>query len=146
MSEMNIQDIMDYLPHRYPFLLVDKVLKVEVGKAITAIKNVTINEPFFMGHFPLKPIMPGVLIVEALAQTAAILAYKSTEQPLDKMLCYLGAVDNTRFKKIVIPGDQLILNISVLKKRNVVWKFYGKASVNNEVVCTSEITCSEGKI
>ena len=105
---MNIHEIIDYLPHRYPFLLIDRVLEIKPSEHILAIKNITINEPFFAGHFPAKAIMPGVLIIEALAQAAAILAYKSTEWDPKESLFYLGAIDNTRFKKRVIPGDQLL--------------------------------------
>ncbi len=142
---MDILDIIKYLPHRYPFLLIDKVLSFEVGKRLSAIKNVTINEPFFTGHFPAKPIMPGVLIIEALAQAAAILAYRSLEKPnLEKTLFYLGSIDNTRFKKIVVPGDQLLLNIEITAHRNTVWKFVGQALVDGQIACSAEVTCAEG--
>lgn len=143
---MNIHEIINYLPHRYPFLLIDKVLELEPSEYILAIKNITINEPFFAGHFPAKAIMPGVLIIEALAQAAAILAYKSTEWDPKESLFYLGAIDNTRFKKMVIPGDRLELKINVLRRRKTVWKFQGDAIVDNEVVCTTEMTSTEGKI
>ncbi len=147
MSEkMLIKDIFQYLPHRYPFLLIDRVLEVQVDEKIVAIKNVTINEPFFAGHFPSKPVMPGVLIVEALAQAAAILAYRSTDWSPDKSLFYLGAIDNTRFKKMVVPGDQICLTIDVLRRRKTVWKFRGLATVDAEVVCLTEMTSTEGKI
>ena len=142
---MDILDIIKYLPHRYPFLLIDKVLSFEVGKRLSAIKNVTINEPFFTGHFPAKPIMPGVLIIEALAQAAAIFAYRSLEKPnLEKTLFYLGSIDNTRFKKIVVPGDQLLLNIEITAHRNTVWKFVGQALVDGQIACSAEVTCAEG--
>ena len=119
----------------------------EIGKSLVAIKNVTINEPFFTGHFPAKPVMPGVLIVESLAQAAAILAYRSLEKPnLEKTLFYLGSIDNTRFKKIVVPGDQLLLNIQITARRNHVWKFIGQALVENKVACTAEVTCAEGAV
>ena len=143
---MNIHEIIDYLPHRYPFLLIDRVLEIKPSEHILAIKNITINEPFFAGHFPAKAIMPGVLIIEALAQAAAILAYKSTEWDPKESLFYLGAIDNTRFKKMVLPGDQLYLKIDVLRRRKTVWKFQGEALVDNEVVCTTEMTSTEGKI
>jgi 3-hydroxyacyl-[acyl-carrier-protein] dehydratase len=144
---MDILNIINYLPHRYPFLLVDKVISYEIGKSLVAIKNVTINEPFFTGHFPAKPVMPGVLIVESLAQAAAILAYRSLEKPnLEKTLFYLGSIDNTRFKKIVVPGDQLLLNIQITARRNHVWKFIGQALVENKVACTAEVTCAEGAV
>ena len=123
---MDIQKIIECLPHRYPFLLVDRVLSFEVGKKLSAIKNVTINEPFFMGHFPTKAIMPGVLLIESLAQAAAILAYCSLENSNQhNTLFYLGALENTRFKKIVVPGDQLLLNIQITAHRNTIWKFTG---------------------
>ena len=143
---MNIHEIVNYLPHRYPFLLIDKVLELKKSEQILAIKNITINEPFFTGHFPAKAIMPGVLIIEALAQAAAILAYKSTEWDPKESLFYLGAIDNTRFKKMVIPGDQLFLKINVLRRRKTVWKFQGEAIVDNEIVCITEMTSTEGKI
>lgn len=144
---MDILNILNYLPHRYPFLLVDKVISYEIGKALVAIKNVTINEPFFTGHFPSKPIMPGVLIVEALAQAAAILAYRSLEKTnLEKTLFYLGSIDNTRFKKIVVPGDQLLLNIEITARRKNVWKFIGKALVEKQIACSTVVTCAEGTV
>ncbi len=144
---MDILDIRKYLPHRYPFLLIDKVLNYEIGKKLSAIKNVTINEPFFTGHFPSKPIMPGVLIVEALAQAAAILAYRSLENPdVEKTLFYLGSIDNTRFKKIVVPGDQLLLNIEITAHRNTIWKFTGQALVDGQIACSTEVTCGEGTV
>ncbi len=143
---MKIDEIINYLPHRYPFLLIDRVLKLQPSENILAIKNISINEPFFAGHFPAKAIMPGVLIIEALAQAAAILAYRSTEWDPKESLFYLGAIDNTRFKKMVVPGDQLYLKIDVLRRRKTVWKFQGEAMVDNEIVCTTEMTSTEGKI
>lgn len=145
-GEMSIQEIVQYLPHRYPFLLIDKVLEIKLNESILAVKNVTINEPFFSGHFPIKPVMPGVLIVEALAQAAAILAYRSTEWNPGSSLFYLGSIDNTRFKKMVLPGDQLHLRIDVTKRRSSVWKFEGLAFVNNELVCTTEMTSAQGAV
>lgn len=145
---MNILDINKYLPHRYPFLLIDKVLNFETGKKLTAIKNVTINEPFFSGHFPGNPIMPGVLIIEALAQAAAILAYHSlkelTNSPLAPLF-YLGSIDKTRFKKLVIPGDQLLLKIEITAHKSTIWKFNGQALVDSQVACVTEVTCAEGE-
>lgn len=140
---MNIQEILGYLPHRYPFLLIDRVEKYELEKSLLAIKNVTINEPFFMGHFPTQAIMPGVLIVEALAQAAGILAYKSTGTSSDALF-YLGAIENARFKKMVVPGDQLHLQVDIERRRGHVWKFKGVATVLGEVVCTAEMTCAQG--
>jgi 3-hydroxyacyl-[acyl-carrier-protein] dehydratase len=146
MSEMNIAQILRFLPHRYPFLLVDRVLSLEIDQSIVAIKNVTYNEQFFQGHFPDKAVMPGVLIVEALAQAAGILAYKSMDWSPESSLFYLGAISETRFKKIVLPGDQLKLTAKVLKKRTTVWKFSCEAFVDNESVCTTEMTCMEGAV
>lgn len=139
---MNIEEIMGYLPHRYPFLLIDRVLKWEPEKSLLGIKNVTINEPFFTGHFPTRAIMPGVLIVEALAQAAGILAYKSTGS---EALFYLGAIENARFKRMVVPGDQLHLQVDIERRRGHVWKFKGVASVLGEVACTAEMTCAQGQ-
>jgi 3-hydroxyacyl-[acyl-carrier-protein] dehydratase len=145
--EMNIQEILTYLPHRYPFLLVDKVLSLEVGKSLEALKNVSINEPFFMGHFPIKPVMPGVLIIEALAQAAAILAMGDEKiRPQSDELFYLGSVERARFKRIVEPGDQLKLHVEVLKRRGTVWRFRGIASVDHELVATVEMSCVKGKV
>lgn len=142
---MDIEEILQYLPHRYPFLLVDRVLELEENKRIVALKNVTINESFFTGHFPQKAVMPGVLMLEALAQAAAILAYKSTGWKADESLFYLGSIDSARFKKIIVPGDQLILKIDVLKQRNKVWKFLGTILVSDEVACIAEVTSAEGR-
>ncbi len=144
---MNIQEILTYLPHRYPFLLVDRVLSLELGKSLEALKNVSINEPFFMGHFPIKPVMPGVLIIEALAQAAAILAMGDEKvRPQPDELFYLGSVEHARFKRIVEPGDQLKLHVEVLKRRGTVWRFRGIASVDHELVATVEMTCVKGKV
>ena len=143
-KNLNIEEILNYLPHRYPFLFVDRVVDLKPNESILAYKNVTIGDNFFLGHFPQKPVMPGVLIVEALAQAAGILAYKSTEWRADSDLYYLGSVENTRFKKVVLPGDRLYLQVEVLKARTSVWKFSGKAIVDDEVVCTTEMTCVVG--
>lgn len=143
---IDIQQILERLPHRYPFLLVDRVLKFEQDKTLLAIKNVSINEPFFSGHFPVKAVMPGVLIVEALAQAAAILASHNEAWNPVGSLFYLGSIENARFKKIVVPGDQLFLSVEVLKRRGNVWKFKGTALVENEIACTAEMTCAEGSV
>jgi 3-hydroxyacyl-[acyl-carrier-protein] dehydratase len=141
-TSMNINEILDHLPHRYPFVLVDKVLSYEAGKKIDAIKNVTINEPFFPGHFPHYPVMPGILIVEAMAQAAAILSFKTiNEKPNDHSVYYFAGVENARFKKPVIPGDQLHLNVSIERKIKGFWKYKGVALVDNGVVAEAEITC-----
>lgn len=145
MNTLHIQQILECLPHRYPFLLVDRVLEFERDKTLLAVKNVTINEPFFNGHFPVRAVMPGVLIVEALAQAAAILASRTEGwNPVDSLF-YLGAIENARFKKVVVPGDQLYLRVEILKHRARVWKFRGVATVDDEVACTAEMTSAEGK-
>lgn len=145
MSKINFDEILSLLPHRYPFLLVDRVIDFEVDKSIHAIKNVTVNEPHFVGHFPVKPVMPGVLIIEALAQAAAILAYRSLDDAT-KSIFYLGSIGDTRFKQVVGPGDQLHLHANIIKRRGPVWKFIGEARVDGEVVCTTEMTSAEGKV
>ncbi len=144
MNIHDIQAVLDRLPHRFPFLLVDRVLSYERDNSLTALKNVTINEPFFQGHFPIKPVMPGVLIVEALAQATAILASFNEAWNSSESLFYLGSIDNTRFKKIVVPGDQLQLKVEILKRRARVWKFRGVATVDGEIACTTEMTSAEG--
>ena len=141
-SSMNINEILDHLPHMYPFVLVDKVLSYEVGKKIEAVKNVTINEPFFPGHFPHYPVMPGILIVEAMAQAAAILSFKTiNDKPNDHSVYYFAGVENARFKKPVIPGDQLHLNVSIERKIKGFWKYKGVALVGKDVAAEAEITC-----
>lgn len=145
-SEMNIQEILKFLPHRYPFLLVDRVISMDLDQSIVAIKNVTFNEHFFQGHFPEKAVMPGVLIIEALAQAAGILAYKSMDWSPDDSLFFLGAVSDVRFKRVVIPGDQLKLTVKTLKRRSNVWKFACEAFVDDECACSAEITCMEGPV
>lgn len=137
---MDIQKILSLLPHRYPLLLVDRVLKVEAGKTITALKNVTINEPFFAGHFPEMPVMPGVLILEALAQTGGILAFETTQRPeKHRSLLYFAGIDKARFKRIVYPGDQLILKVDLLQVKRDIWKFNGQATVDGKLVCSAEM-------
>lgn len=143
---MNIQKILEVLPHRYPFLLVDRVLSITPGKSIVALKNVSINEPFFNGHFPVKAVMPGVLIVEALAQAAAILVSQTLDWHRDLSLFYLGSIENARFKKMVVPGDQLQLTIEFQRERAPVYKFKGIATVEGATVCSVEMTSVEGKI
>ena len=141
-SSMNINEILDHLPHMYPFVLVDKVLSYEVGKKIEAVKNVTINEPFFPGHFPHFQVMPGILIIEAMAQAAAILSFKTmNDKPNDHSVYYFAGVDNARFKKPVVPGDQLNLTVSIEKRIKGFWKYKGIALVENKVVAEANITC-----
>lgn len=140
MSVIENIDLRKLLPHRYPFLLVDRVLSFEPGNSLTAIKNVTTNEPFFSGHFPLYPVMPGVLIIEALAQASGVLILKTEESySPQEDLFFLAGVDNARFKKTVLPGDQLILEVALTRRRLDLWKFKGTARVGEEVVCTAEL-------
>lgn len=139
MADLNIGDILAVLPHRYPFLLVDRIREWEVNTRIVGIKNVTANEPFFPGHFPGRPIMPGVLILESLAQVGGVLAFKSSP-PGGKPLVYLTGVDQAKFRKPVVPGDQMRLEITVLKRRPPFWKMQGQAFVDDALVCEAEIT------
>ena len=139
---MDIHQILEHLPHRYPFVLVDRVLEMEPGKKIKAVKNVSINEPFFPGHFPHHPVMPGVLIVEALAQAAAILSFKTGNfMPSDDSVYYFAGIDKARFKKPVSPGDQLILEVSIDRILKGIWKYKCSASVDNKIVAEADIMC-----
>ncbi len=140
---MNIHEILEYLPHRYPFLLIDRVIECELGKRIRALKNVSVNEPYFNGHFPYYKVMPGVLIVEAMAQAAAILSFRTMGiKPDDKSVYYFAGIDKARFKKPVIPGDQLVLEVSIERNvRNVV-KYAGKAYVDATLVAEAELLCT----
>ena len=132
---MDIHEILDHLPHRYPFVLVDRVISMELGKEITAIKNVTINEPYFPGHFSYHPVMPGVLIVEALAQAAALLSFKTMDtKPTEDSVYYFAGIDNARFKKPVNPGDQIVLHVKIDRVLKGIWKYSGTATVDNEIV------------
>jgi 3-hydroxyacyl-[acyl-carrier-protein] dehydratase len=141
-TSMNIHEILDHLPHRYPFVLIDRVLSMEVGKEITALKNVTVNEPFFPGHFPYHPVMPGVLIVEAMAQAAAVLSFKTMNiKPSEESVYYFAGIDNARFKKPVSPGDQIILNVKIDRILKGIWKYKGVASVGNTIVAEAEMMC-----
>ena len=140
---MYIEEIRRFLPHRYPFLLIDRVLDCVPGETLTAIKNVSINEPFFNGHFPETPIMPGVLIIEALAQATGLLGFKTmSEEPSDDLLYMLVGVDNVRLKRQVVPGDQLTLKVSIKRRSKVIWKFTGEASVDDEIVTTADLLCA----
>jgi 3-hydroxyacyl-[acyl-carrier-protein] dehydratase len=143
MKSLDINQIKQYLPHRYPLLLVDRVLDWESGKNITAIKNVTINEEFFVGHFPHKPVMPGVLTIEALAQTAALLAFLTTGQkPDDNAVVYFVGIDGARFKRPVEPGDQLKMQVEILRQARGIWKFQAKATVDDQLVVEAELMCT----
>lgn len=141
---MDIAEIRNYLPHRYPFLLVDRVLELVPGESIVAIKNLSINEPFFNGHFPEEPIFPGVLLVEALAQAAGILGFKSQgKTPADGSMYYLAGVDGLRFKRPCVPGDQVILHASILSNRRGIWKFEVRAEVDGELAASATILCAD---
>lgn len=138
-KSLDINEIKSYLPHRYPFLLVDRVEDYETGKTLRAIKNVTVNEIFFNGHFPERPVMPGVLMLEALAQAGGLLTGLSTERLAPGELFLFAGIDNARFKRVVEPGDQLVLNIEVLKFRRNFVKVYAEASVQGELACSAEL-------
>ncbi len=140
---MDIHEVLKSLPHRFPCLLVDRVLDVEANKYIRALKNVSINEPFFPGHFPNHPVMPGVLIVEALAQAAAILSFETLGTTPDKdSVYYLCGIDNTRFKKPVMAGDQLILEVDLIRNMRGIWKYAARAVVDGNVVAETELLCA----
>jgi len=142
-NSMDIHEILKYLPHRYPLLLVDRVLSCEPGKTIVAIKNVTINEPYFVGHFPHHPVMPGVMIIEALAQTAAILTFKTHDHKADdNFIYYFVGIDKARFKKPVMPGDRLQLNVEIKRFSRGIWWFSTKASVDDVVVTEADLMCT----
>jgi 3-hydroxyacyl-[acyl-carrier-protein] dehydratase len=140
---MDIHEIRKQLPHRYPFLLVDRVLELEKGKRIKALKNVTINEPFFGGHFPNRPVMPGVLMLEAMAQAAALLAFDTAGVTMDdKTVYYFAGIDGARFKRPVEPGDQLIMDVDLDRVRAGIYKFKGVIRVAGDVVCEAELMCT----
>jgi 3-hydroxyacyl-[acyl-carrier-protein] dehydratase len=142
---MEIVEILKHLPHRYPFLLIDRVVSVEPDRSIVALKNVTINEPFFVGHFPHHPVMPGVLVIEAMAQAAAILTFRSNNHlPDDKSIYYFVGIDNARFKRPVIPGDQLLLHVSITRAREArgLWKFKAEARVDSKLAAEAELLCT----
>lgn len=144
---MDVNEIREYLPHRYPFLLVDRVLELVKGESIVAIKNVTVNEPFFNGHFPEHPVMPGVLIVEAMAQAAGILGFKTMDKkPQDGSIYYFVGSDKLRFKRPVVPGDQLKLEAKILSERRGIWKFEVRASVEGDTVSSATILCADRKV
>jgi 3-hydroxyacyl-[acyl-carrier-protein] dehydratase len=145
-DEMDIAGVLEHLPHRYPFLLIDRIREIELGKRIVALKNVTINEPFFQGHFPQRPIMPGVLILEAMAQAAGILVFRTLgEKPDANSVYYLVGIDKARFKKPVVPGDQLELEVVLERGVRGVWKFSCIARVDGAPVCEAEMLCSVRK-
>ncbi|MBL0714476.1 MAG: 3-hydroxyacyl-ACP dehydratase FabZ [Desulfosarcina sp.] len=140
-----IKDILKYLPHRYPFVMIDRVLELEPGRRIVTLKNVTINEPYFQGHFPGNPIMPGVLILEAMAQSAGVLTYESLPEDKREVLIYFMAIDKAKFRRMVVPGDQLRFEIEILKLKSKAVKGAGKAYVENKLVAEAEMIASIGE-
>jgi 3-hydroxyacyl-[acyl-carrier-protein] dehydratase len=134
---LTINDIMKYLPHRYPFLLVDRIVDLKPGERALGVKNVTINEPFFQGHFPGQPIMPGVLVIEAMAQVAGVMAFHSG---MEGKSVYFMSIDNAKFRRPIVPGDQVMMEVKVVKRRGNVWKFSGVATVDEKVVSEAEFT------
>jgi 3-hydroxyacyl-[acyl-carrier-protein] dehydratase len=140
--KLDILQIQEFLPHRYPFLLIDKVIECEPGVRLLGVKNVTYNEPFFQGHFPQKPIMPGVLILEALAQSTGLLASETAGDELAGMIYYLVGIDKVKFKRPVVPGDQLMLEAKFLKSKRNIWAFDCRAEVDGEFVVSAEIRCA----
>ncbi|GAB3488573.1 3-hydroxyacyl-ACP dehydratase FabZ [Marinomonas epiphytica] len=144
---MDVKEIRQYLPHRYPFLLVDRVTELNISESIVAYKNVTVNEPFFNGHFPDHPVMPGVLIIEAMAQAAGILGFKTMDKtPQDGSIYYFVGSDNLRFKRPVVPGDKLQLEAKILTEKRGIWKFECKATVDGELACSATILCADRKV
>ncbi len=143
----DIREILKYLPHRYPFLMIDRVLSFEHEKSLTAIKNITFNEPIFTGHFPQSPVFPGVLILEAMAQASALLAFKSLGgYPSEKTLYLLVGIDKARFKIQVVPGDQLHFSVNVLREKRGIWKFEAIATVDGKTVCTAEVMIAKNEL
>jgi 3-hydroxyacyl-[acyl-carrier-protein] dehydratase len=143
MIQLDIRAILEHLPHRYPFLLVDRVLELEKGQRIVALKNVSINEPFFVGHFPHLPVMPGVLQIEALAQAAGILSFQTMGRVSDdRSVYYFVGIDNARFKRPVVPGDQLRLEVSIVRVARTIWKYTGIATVDGQVAAEAELMCT----
>ena len=143
MNSLDIHRVLEYLPHRYPFLMIDRVLSCEPGKKVVALKNVTINEPYFAGHFPHHPVMPGVLIIEALAQAAAILTFQTEGHKADdRMVYYFVGIDNARFKKPVTAGDALRLDVTLVRHLRGLWKFHGEAQVEDTIVAEADLLCT----
>jgi 3-hydroxyacyl-[acyl-carrier-protein] dehydratase len=140
---IDVNEILRYLPHRYPFLLIDRVLELEPDRRVVAIKNVTINEPYFVGHFPHLPVMPGVLVVEAMAQAAGVLSFATMgRRSDDNSVFYFAGIDEARFKRPVVPGDQLRLEVDILRKSRLLWKFKGSASVDGQIVAEAQLMCA----
>ncbi len=141
---MDVNEVREYLPHRYPFLLVDRVIELNLGESIVGIKNVTVNEPFFDGHFPEQPVFPGVLLVEAMAQVSGILGFKTMDKkPADGSIYYFAGADKLRFKRPVVPGDQVFLRSTVLSDRRGIWKFDVSADVDGEMCASATILCAD---
>jgi 3-hydroxyacyl-[acyl-carrier-protein] dehydratase len=145
-NELNVHEIQELIPHRYPMLLIDRVLDFEPGKSLHAIKNVTFNEPVFMGHFPELAIFPGVMILESLAQATGVLGFKSSESRADGEMYLFASIDKARFKKPVVPGDTMHLHVEFIKERRGMWKFYGEARVDGKVVCSADLMCARRKL
>ena len=148
MNELRIAEIMRILPHRYPFLLVDRVLEVDVDKRLVAIKNVSINEPFFNGHFPGAPVMPGVLTIESMAQAGAILgllAARNADADLKNLLVYFMGIDEAKFRKPIVPGDQMRIEVEVLRRKSIVWKMKGRVLVGSELAAEAILLSSVGQ-
>ncbi|AEF55650.1 MULTISPECIES: 3-hydroxyacyl-ACP dehydratase FabZ [Marinomonas] len=144
---MDVNEIRQYLPHRYPFLLVDRVVELNLNDSIVAYKNVTVNEPFFNGHFPDHPVMPGVLIIEAMAQAAGVLGFKTMDKtPEDGSIYYFVGSDNARFKRPVVPGDRLQLEAKIIAEKRGIWKFECKATVDGQLACSATIMCADRKL
>ncbi|MDW7773436.1 MAG: 3-hydroxyacyl-ACP dehydratase FabZ [Desulfobulbaceae bacterium] len=141
-SSLNIRQILEILPHRYPFIMVDRILEYEKGKQITGLKNVTANEPYFQGHFPGEPVMPGVLLLEGMAQVGALLAYQSIPESIGSKLVYFAGIDNVRFRKVVRPGDQVIFKLTLLKMKAKLSKMSGRAYVDDQLVAEAELMAS----
>ena len=140
--QLDIHEILNHLPHRYPFVLIDRITDLKLNEEVTALKNVTINEPFFPGHFPYHPVMPGVLIVEAMAQAAAVLSFKTMNiLPTEDSVYYFAGIDRVRFKKPVSPGDQLIVNVKIIRVLKGIWKYKGQAKVDGQIVAEAEMMC-----
>ena len=143
-KSLDVEAILERLPHRYPFLMVDRVLSVTPGKSIVAVKNVTANEAYFMGHFPGHPVMPGVLVIEALAQAGGLLAWESATEEARLWILYLVGVDEVRFKQPVRPGDQLLLNVDLVRRKRNLWRFKARADVDGKLVAETELLMADG--
>ncbi|MEN8134981.1 MAG: 3-hydroxyacyl-ACP dehydratase FabZ [Thermodesulfobacteriota bacterium] len=143
-DSIDINGILKHLPHRYPFVLVDRILELELGERAVGLKNVTINEPFFQGHFPIDPIMPGVLILESMAQVGGLLAYLTDQDKFEGELVYFAGLDKVRFRRKVVPGDQLIVKVDIVKRKGKIYKFAGKAYVDEQLAAEANLMASFG--